>query len=210
MCCRYYILPKGVEWDPIREAAESARVMRRFRAAGIPLVSAGEVRPCDTVPAMASDRQGGQQIFPMRWGFRQSAPDQTARPALLINARSETAAEKPSFREAWRSHRCAVPATGYYELARPEAADRRTPGIKYVIEAPDQPILWLCGLYRIEAGLPVFVILTRSPVPDLAPIHDRMPLILPDKLVSAWVDPRVRPESLLDRAVGVFHAEKAG
>ena len=210
MCCRYYILPKGVEWDPIREAAESARVMRRFRAAGIPLVTAGEVRPADAVPALASDREGGQRIFPMRWGFRQSAPDQTARPALLINARSETAAEKPSFREAWRSHRCAVPATGDYEWARPEAADRRTPGIKYVIEAPDQPILWLCGLYRIEAGLPVFVILTRSPVPDLAPIHDRMPLILPDKLVSAWVDPRVRPESLLDRAVGIFHAEKAG
>ena len=128
MCCRYYILPKGVEWDPIREAAESARVMRRFRAAGIPLVSAGEVRPCDTVPALASDRQGGQQIFPMRWGFRQSRPEPSGRPALLINARSETAAEKPSFREAWRSHRCAVPATGYYEWARPEGA--RSPGTK--------------------------------------------------------------------------------
>ena len=72
MCCRYYILPRGVEWDPLLEGAESARVMRRFRETGSVLVREGEVRPTDLVPVLAADRSGGQAVFPMRWGFRSS------------------------------------------------------------------------------------------------------------------------------------------
>ena len=61
MCCRYYILPQGVEWDPIREGAEHARLMERFRAAGAKLTLAGEVRPTDLAPVLATDRSGGLQ-----------------------------------------------------------------------------------------------------------------------------------------------------
>lgn len=198
MCCRYYVLPRGVEWDPIREGAESARVMRRFREAGLTLVTEGEVRPTDLVPVLAPDRAGGRAVFPMRWGFRLEGP----KPALLINARVETAAQKPSFREAWAGHRCAVPATGYYEWERRTGADGKPKfGQKYAVEAPDQSLLWLCGLYRIEQGLPVFVILTRAPAPAVAPIHDRMPLILPRDRVSQWVDPARDPAPLLELAV---------
>ena len=194
MCCRYYILPKGVEWDPILEGAEHARVMARFRAAGAALTAAGEVRPTNVVPVLAADRKGGLSWFPMRWGFRLDA----TRSAPLINARAETAAEKPTFREAWRSHRCAIPASGYYEWAREQtAAGQSRTGTKYAMEASDASLLWFCGLYRIEAGLPVFVILTRASGETLAEIHDRMPLILPDTEVRRWVDPSVRPETLL-------------
>ena len=206
MCCRYYILPKGVEWDPIREGAESARVMRRFLAAGLSLTSAGEVRPTDVVPVLATDRSGGQSIFPMRWGFR---PGGAERGAPLINARAETAAQKPSFREAWQAHRCAVPASWYFEWQRdPEAPLRKK--TKYAVRDEASRILWLCGLYRIEAGLPVFVVLTREPGPELAKLHDRMPLILPAEAVRDWVDPAVRPETLLPRALLTLQAEKAG
>ena len=203
MCCRYYILPQGVEWDPIREGAEHARLMERFRAAGAKLTLAGEVRPTDLAPVLATDRGGGQSWFPMRWGFRLDG----ARGGPLINARVETAGEKPSFREAWRSHRCAVPATGYYEWERLKDGNGRTrTGTRYAVTRPGAPLLWLCGLYRIEAGLPVFVILTRPPSEALARIHDRMPLILPDQLIRDWIDPAASPEALLPLACTALRA----
>ena len=197
MCCRYYILPKGVEWDPIREGAESARLLGRFREAGASLKLEGEVRPTDLVPVLATDRTGLRRIFPMRWGFRLEGP----KPSLLINARSETAVQKPSFREAWAGHRCAVPASGYYEWDHRPKGDQPGSGTRWAIRDPEAPILWLCGLYRMEAGLPVFVILTREPGEALSPIHDRMPLALPAAAVSAWVDPKASPEALLASAL---------
>ena len=207
MCCQYYILPRGVEWDPILEGAEHARVMARFRAAGAALVRTGTVRPTDVVPVLASDRSGGQSLFPMRWGFRLEGP----KPTTLINARAETASQKPTFRDAWASHRCAVPASGYYEWERQATAEgRRKSGTKYEITVPGAPLLWLCGLYRIERGLPVFVILTRPPGQALARIHDRMPLILPEAAVTAWVDPAENPENLLGMALTELNAIRDG
>ena len=210
MCCRYYILPKAVEWDPIREEAEHARVMRRFLESGATLVRAGEARPTDVVPVLATNREGGKSVFPMRWGFRLEG----AKPTLLINARAETASQKPTFRDAWAAHRCAVPASGYYEWQRTadEAAGarKRAASIKYAVTDPDAPIIWLCGLYRIENGLPVFVILTREPGAELVEIHDRMPLILPAEAAQRWINPEVRPEELLSLAITQLTAMKAG
>lgn len=205
MCCRYYILPKAVEWDPIREEAEHARVMRRFRETGAGLVASGEARPTDVVPVLATDRDGGRSVFPMRWGFRLEG----AKPTLLINARAETAAQKPTFRDAWSAHRCAVPASGYYEWLHSDDSQRHT-GIKYAVSDSENKLIWLCGLYRIENGLPVFVILTREPGAELAEIHDRMPLILPAEAAQRWIDPEVRPEELLPFAITRLTAMKAG
>lgn len=206
MCCQYYILPKGVEWDPIRESVEKVPLLLRFEDAGAALITSGTVRPTNVVPVLATDRHGGQSLFPMRWGFRSEG----ARPINLLNARVETAAKKPTFREAWFRHRCAVPASGYYEWERNVSEDgKRKTGPKYAIQAEDTPIIWLCGLYRIEQGLPVFVILTRTPGENLARIHDRMPLILPEPSIREWIDPSVPPETLLDQAILDLYAEKA-
>jgi len=106
MCCRYYILPQGVEWDPIREGVERSALTARFREAGIPLRPEGEVRPTDAAPVLAADRRGGSRVFPMRWGFSLSGR------APLINARVETAAEKPAFAESLRQRRIILPANG--------------------------------------------------------------------------------------------------
>ena len=141
----------------------------------------------------------------MRWGFRLEG----AKPTLLINARAETAAQKPTFREAWAAHRCAVPASGYYEWLHSDDHQRRS-GIKYAVSDSENNLIWLCGLYRIEHGLPVFVILTREPGSELAEIHDRMPLILPREAAQAWIDPKQRPEELLPLAVTELKALKAG
>ena len=63
-------------------------------------------------------------------------------------------------------------------------------------------VTWLCGLYRIENGLPYFVILTKDAEGELKDIHDRMPLILPKEKIVDWIDPGQIPEQVLPFAVG--------
>ena len=60
---------------------------------------------------------------------------------------------------------------------------------------------YLAGLYRMEEGLPVFTVLTREPTEELKQIHDRMPLIFPEDLVGEWINPKIKPESLLPYAL---------
>ncbi|MFR3409695.1 MAG: SOS response-associated peptidase family protein [Christensenellales bacterium] len=72
-------------------------------------VKTGEIFPTDTVPVLANNRNRRVVPFPMQWGY--TLPDGR----LLINARSETAGEKPLFQDAMRQHRCLIPATDYFE-----------------------------------------------------------------------------------------------
>ena len=89
----------------------------------------------------------------MKWGYTGKT--------LLINARVETASEKPTFRDDWKSHRCIVPASYYFEWVHLRSNDgKTTTGDKYVIQPKGSSVTWLCGLYRIEEGLPVFVVLS--------------------------------------------------
>ena len=207
MCCRYVLDVSERDLADIVEQAGNSPLLRRFqqRDSGL-LVRSGEVRPTNVAPAVATSRGGEQAVFPMRWGFTIEG-----RSTLLINARAETAAEKPSFRDAWRSHRCVLPASCYFEWQHAPAEDGR-PAVttKYAIRPCDTQITWLCGLYRIEDGLPVFVVLTTEPSDDVAFIHDRMPLILPKGCVREWIDPTVRAEDLLPYALTRLQAEKAG
>ena len=83
--------------------------------------------------------------------------------SLLVNARVETAAEKPTFKEAWEKHRCIVPASWYYEWEHLTGnSGQKKVGDKYMIQPRGSSMTWLAGLYRIEDGLPVFAVLTLS------------------------------------------------
>ena len=153
----------------------------------------GEVYPADVVPVIGPNRRGTRAVFPMKWGY--------AGKTLLMNARVETAAVKPTFREDWQKHRCIVPASWYFEWEHYiDNNGKKHTGDKYIIRPKDSAITWLCGLYRMEAGLPVFVILTREPGEEIRFIHDRMPLILPGELVNDWIRPDVKPEELIPYA----------
>lgn len=126
-----------------------------------------------------------------------------------MNARTETAPEKATFRDAWASHRCIVPASWYFEWEHLIGKDgKKRTGDKYLIQPKGSPMTWLCGLYRIEDGLPVFVILTREPGEDIRFIHDRMPLILPGDCVNEWIRPDAKPEELVERALTEMVYEK--
>ena len=127
--------------------------------------------------------------FAMRWGY--TLPDGKQ----IINARSETAADKPLFRDGMLQRRCLIPATNYFEWEK-RGKDR----IKYAIRECDSPILYMAGVYRIENGKPVFSILTREPAESIAFIHNRMPVILHPEAKNDWLNVHYAAGDVLKRA----------
>ena len=194
MCTRFYIEKENAELQDIMEAAgRSALTMRFLKKMAKPLLTSGEIRPTDLVPVIASNQKGKRSVFPMKWGF--SLPKSNS---PVVNARSETASQKPLFKEHWKTHRCIVPASWYYEWEHFTTSSGKTKaGRKYLIQPAGASITYLCGLYRFEDDLPVFTILTREPGEELKEIHDRMPLILPGDLTGDWINADADPEELL-------------
>ena len=199
MCCRYWAEESPELREIVEEMNRSPLVEKWQKTTAVK--SYGEIRPTDVVPVIAPNRKGERAVYPMKWGYSGRT--------LLLNARMETAAEKPTFRDDWARHRCIVPASWYFEWEHLQGKDgRKRTGDKYMIQPKDAAVTWLCGLYRIENGMPVFVILTREPGEEIRFIHDRMPLIMPDKLVNEWIQPGVRPEELLPHALTEMVFEK--
>ena len=199
MCCRYWT-DESPELRPIVEEMNRSPLMRKWQDKA-KVKSYGEIFPTDVVPVIAPNRSGLRSVYPMKWGYSGKS--------LLMNARSETAAEKPTFRDDWARHRCIVPASWYFEWEHYPGSDgKKHTGDKYMIHPKDCAVTWLCGLYRIENGLPVFVILTREPGETLRFLHDRMPLIMPDELVTEWIRPDRKAEELLPRALTDLDFEK--
>lgn len=210
MCSRYY-MEMSPELRPIVERARSSSLAEKMvHDLGRPVKTEGEVRPADIAPVIAPDRNGSPSVFPMIWGF--SAPDRetTKRSRPLINARSETAAEKPTFRDCWARRRCIIPCSYYFEwehLKKPDGSYRT--GDKYVIQPEGASAAWLAGLYRMEGSYPHFTVLTREPSEALLKIHDRMPVILPKDLIAEWIRPDSDPWSIISHALTDMVFEKA-
>ena len=196
MCTQFFIEPEIEEIVEVLDEARSSRLNDRFIKAGSAVLTSGVIKPTNVVPVIASDKRGRRSVFPMKWGFKN-----TNRP-LLVNARSETAAEKPTFKDSWAQHRCIIPAAWYFEWEHfKDANGREKVGEKYMIQPKNASVTWLAGLYRIENDLPVFVVLTREPSDELRRIHDRMPLILPKNIIDGWIDPHSEPGNLLQYAL---------
>lgn len=205
MCTRYYIDNYREDFRELFEEVKRSRLAERFivRMAK-PIIYSGEVRPTDVVPVIVPDQNGQRTVFPMKWGFTLKGSNQP-----LVNARVESAATKPTFKESWERRRCVIPASWYYEWKHYKAVDGKTKtGDKYLIQSKDSSVTWLCGLYRIEDDLPVFTVLTKAPTEELAQIHDRMPVILPGDKISDWINPSSTPEELLSSALSEMVIEK--
>ena len=201
MCCRY-VIEETPEMQSIVSDMMRSSLVRKWNEL-YPVKQYGEMRPTDIVPVIASNRNRQRAVFPMKWGFSGKT--------LLMNARVETAAVKPTFKDAWASHRCIIPAAYYFEWEHLIGNNGKTKtGDKYAIQPKGSSMTWLCGLYRFENNYPSFVILTREPGEQIRFIHDRMPLILPEHLVGEWINPDADPEELVKEAVTDVIAEKAG
>ena len=205
MCTRFYIEKEAPLLINFMNEAIASPLVRRFidnKAKNI--TTSGEIRPTDVVPVIAPNSTGAKTVYPMLWGF--TLPNSNK---PLVNARTETAATKPTFKDAWQSHRCIIPASWYFEWEHFKSNDGKVKtGDKYMIQPSGSTITWLCGLYRIEDGLPVFTVLTREPSEELKRIHDRMPLILPEEKIDEWIRPDSDPENLLPYALTDMIFEK--
>ena len=146
------------------------------------------VAPTQPIGVVCLDREGMRRFRLMRWGLLPSFVKDPKQFPTLINARSEDVLEKPSFRNAMRWRRCLVPADGFYEWTG--AKGKRRPFLLRPREP--QPIAF-AGLYeRWRDGrggeIDTVAILTCPANRTIAPLHDRMPVVLPREHFEAWLD----------------------
>jgi putative SOS response-associated peptidase YedK len=146
------------------------------------------IAPTQPVLIVRRDHAGDREQHLVRWGLIPSWIKDPRDFTTLINARSETAAEKPSFRGSLRHRRCLVPATGFYEWTG-------KPGHKrpHLFRPRDGSLIALAGLAEHWVGadgseLETMAILTTSANATMAPIHDRMPVIIAPEHFDVWLD----------------------
>jgi putative SOS response-associated peptidase YedK len=149
----------------------------------------------------------GRKASMMRWGLIPSWATDSTGAARTINARAETAASKPSFREPLQKQRCLIPADGFYEWRR--AAREKQP---FCFEVGVGDVFAFAGLWDRWAGqdgqvLETCTILTTTPNDLLADVHDRMPVILPVEDYDRWLDPGMQD---LDRAARLLKPYDSG
>jgi putative SOS response-associated peptidase YedK len=151
------------------------------------------VTPGQDIAAVRVDRDGVRRLRALRWGLVPFWAKDATIGRRLINARLDTLASKPAFREALTRRRCLIPASGFYEWGV-DPAGKRQP---FFIRPRTEPLLVLAGLWerwRTQGGdngetLETCVIVTTEASALLAPIHDRMPVVLSRAAQEVWLDP---------------------
>ena len=186
MCSRYFLDADGNVIAYTFSVPLNEHVRRRFNIA-----------PTQEAPVVRNGESGAREIAMLRWGLVPAWAKDIGVGTKMINARGESAAEKPAFREAMAKRRCLVPATGFFEW-------KATPGRKqpFAITVPDRPLFALAGLWeswrpRGGAAVETFTIVTTDANDAVAQIHDRMPVILPRESEQAWLDGDVATASAL-------------
>ena len=164
---------------------------REFDVSGFPPQSPRyNIAPSQPIAVVRAPPAGsGRELALLRWGLIPSWSKDRAIGNRLINARAETAREKPSFRNAFRRHRCLIPASGFYEWQRQERGKQ-----PYFVRMRDERLFAFAGLWDRwespdEGAIETCTILTTAANAVLAPIHDRMPVILPPTEYARWLDP---------------------
>jgi len=140
-----------------------------------------------------------REVIPATWGLVKSGSKDASMAARTINARSETVETRGAFRDAFREHRCVVPADGFFEWTGAKTARQPT-----WFHREDGGLILFAGLYEAwqkEQGVwqTTFTILTTSANRLLESYHDRMPVILADRDADDWMDPRAPDPHALKR-----------
>ncbi len=141
------------------------------------------ISPSQPVGVLIDSTEGQRQFRLMRWGLIPSWAKDSKIGNRLINARSETAREKPSFRAAFKRRRCLIPADGFYEWQRIEK--RKQP---YYIQLRDRPLFAFAGLWESWQDIETCTILTMAANQEIQAIHHRMPVIIAPDLYGPWLD----------------------
>ncbi len=157
----------------------------------------GEIFPGDIVPAVI-DRQGKIVAVPAGFGFPGYQDNK-----LIINARSETAAEKKTFADNLRERRVILPASGFFEWSHD---GKKT---KYYFTVDSMHAIYLCGIYKIVDGKPRFVILPRAANESMIETHDRMPVIVDENSVRPYLTDRDAAMEIIATAAPMLSRQEA-
>ncbi|MEC9072792.1 MAG: SOS response-associated peptidase [Myxococcota bacterium] len=157
------------------------------------------IAPSQEAAVVRLDRAGRRRLHLIQWGLLPSWSRDRNIASKLINARSETAGEKPSFREALQRRRCLVPTDGFYEWKR-EGEDKRP----HHIGRKDGGLLCFAGLWerwtdpQAQRSIDSFTILTTTPNQMMSELHHRMPVILDPSTYDRWLDRRYGIEEVAE------------
>jgi putative SOS response-associated peptidase YedK len=148
------------------------------------------IAPTQPVLIACLDHKGARELRLVRWGLIPSWVKDPRSFATLINARAETAIDKPSFRGGLRHRRCLVPASGFYEWTGARGAKR-----PHFIALKDAELFAFAGISEVWLGadgseIETMAILTTHANADMAAIHERMPVIIEPRDYDRWLDCR--------------------
>lgn len=179
---------------------DASELLEQFPWINIPQ---GSLKPryniAPTQPVAVLPNDGNQRLDYFIWGLIPSWADDPKIGNRLINARSETLAEKPSFRTAYRRRRCLIFADGFYEWKQLKGEDQKTPF--FIFRDGKRPFAF-AGLWEIwhdpdGSEVRSCTIITTEPNEVVERLHNRMPVILTEDAYQAWVNPEeVDPSEL--------------
>ena len=184
-----------------------ALLRKRFRLSRVevPLVPRYNLAPGQDAPVVVAEG-AGRVLRPMRWGLVPRWAVDPSAAARTINARAETLAKRPAYRDAFRERRCLVPADGFYEWKK--VGGRKVP-LRYVVDG-GEPFA-LAGLFeppRAPGEPPTFTVVTTPANELVAEVHDRMPAVLREEDEEAWLDPKRADPGELQKLLRPFPPER--
>ncbi len=166
------------------------------------------VAPSQIVAAIrAGAEPNRRELVPLAWGLVPFWSDDPTIGNKMINARAETLATKPAFRESFRKRRCLVIADGFYEWQKREGGKQPF----FIRLKKDGPFAF-AGLWarndKLDAGIESCTIVTTDANALLRPLHQRMPVILDGDAIDQWLDPAIEDTAALETLLRPFDADK--
>jgi putative SOS response-associated peptidase YedK len=163
-----------------------------LRALNLPPRS--DIRPTTDVVIIRTDVEGDREAVSARWSLVPPWAEDLKQTYAMHNARADSIAEKPSFREAFKKRRCLIPASGFYEWKTIDGTGKKAIKVRHYITSKSGEPLTFAGLWEINKQLNVesCTMVCTDPNELMAPIHDRMPVILAESDWESWLaEPRL-------------------
>lgn len=176
MCGRFNLIATGQQ------------IMDHFRLLSLPAHNPDyNIPPGQKILAVVQMEDGSNGAVNLHWGLIPSWSKDRTISSRLVNARAETLTEKPSFKHAYRHRRCLIPATGFFEWQNTEAGKK-----PFHIHQPDHALFAFAGVWehweRDQETVYSCTIITTVANDKIAPIHNRMPVIIAPDDYNRWLD----------------------
>lgn len=167
--------------DKIRQAAAESELR----------LSAKDIHPAGSAPILVAGNLGISYEW-QHWGLQgRQQPETRKSGTLIFNARSETALERPMFKDSVLHRRAVIPASGFYEWNHQKE--------KHIFTRKDAQVLFMAGFYKLTEKGKCFVILTTQANASMEPVHERMPLILEEDEINDWIYQDSKTEEFLHK-----------